>query len=152
MLIAPRASPCQGFTFTQITTPDSNTIVTGINDNNVAVGYYTDLAVNTLHGLIYQNGTLTTLDEPLANANTIALAIINSGQTLGQAQGTTNFPTAYFIYSGGSGGSFSPIGLKGVITATGGNFSLASISRLNDAGQIVGLSTGGVGVFGIPAL
>jgi RHS repeat-associated protein len=154
-LIAPETAPAQAFTFTQISTPDAGTAVTGVNDSNVVVGSYLDSTLNTLHGFMYQNGTLTRIDGPLSNANTVALAINNSGQILigqGQGQATNNFPTAYFIYSGGVSGTYTPIGLKGVITATGADFSFASLSGLNDNGEVVGLTNGGNGAYGMPAL
>jgi pimeloyl-ACP methyl ester carboxylesterase len=149
------AANAQALTFTPIAHPQSGlNFITGINDDDVAVGYYQiggNVQSRISHGLIYDHGTLTYFDGPLPTfpgQSTEALAINNSGQILIR-QGSQ-----YFLYSGGSNGTFQPIGLKGVVTATKLPFTLSTITGFNDMGQIVGTynSGGNHGVYGIPAL
>jgi uncharacterized membrane protein len=154
VLFAPTPSDGQSFAFTQIYYPQSYaTFVTGVNDSNVVVGYYevgTGNGLNPVYlGFSWQNGNFTTINGPVAGQSTLALAINNAGQVLISQTGFA--PTQYFIYSGGSGGTFSPIGLGGVLTANGGTFTLSSITGLNDSGQVVGMANG-YAVYGIPAV
>jgi RHS repeat-associated protein len=144
----------QGLAFTRISYPasTSGTYVTGLNNNNVVVGYYQDSATGTFHGFSCQNGSYTLLDGPLSKQGTRALAINNAGQIL-VSQGTTAGAAAfevdaYFIFDGTL---FTPVGLKGIVAATGHAFTLSSITGFNDGGQVVGIYSGH-GVYGTPAL
>jgi len=146
VLFAATGANGQGYTFTQVTYPQSNgTFLTAVNDSNVAVGYYQLVDQGPYYAFSYQNGNFTPIVGPLTGQSIQPIAINNAGQVL-IIEGSQ-----YFVYSGGSGGTFSPIGLKGVVTATGQTFTLGSITGFNDVGQVVGAYSGNV-VYGIPAI
>ena len=65
LLLLPSLVTAQTFAFTKIVASPYGTFVNGINDSNVVVGYYID-AENTSHAFSYQNGTVTTIDGPIA--------------------------------------------------------------------------------------
>ncbi len=81
----------QGGTFTPVNNP--NTAVTpptfnqllGVNDSNIAVGFYTD-AAGVTHGYTYNIGAMTyspDINDPKAVGSTTAAAINNSGEIAG---------------------------------------------------------------------
>jgi len=58
------------------------TTATGVNDSGVVSGFYVDNAGNT-HGFIDKAGSFTSLDDPMANGNTMFLGLNNLGQLVG---------------------------------------------------------------------
>lgn len=103
---------------------DLNGHAGGINNAGQVVGSYSD--TGGTHGFIYNNGTYTTLDDPLATDGTFATAINDTGQIVG----------AYYNASGEHGflynaGTFytvdNPLGVGGTY-----------LTGINDYGQIVG--------------
>jgi YD repeat-containing protein len=93
-----------------------------------------------LHGLVYQDGLITTIDGPLADSGTIALAINNAGQILITQGGE------YFLYDHGVSSPIGFVGLFGDIP-----FFLSAITGLNDGGQITGVADGYF-FFGTPSV
>jgi len=102
------------------------TFATGINDAGQIVGFYNE---NNFirHGFVHNpdDGTFTTLDDPLATGDTLASGINNMGQIVGyyvNASGTHGF-----LYSNGTYTTLDdPLG------------TTTEALGINDAGQIVG--------------
>ena len=131
-----------GNMFTQVDNP--NTPVTGgmvnqllgVNNSNVAVGFYTDGAGVT-HGYTYNIGSMSfsaDINDPLAVGNTTAAAINNSGEVAGfytDAGGTFHG----FIDNGGMFTTIDPTGSMGTM-----------LLGLNDNGLAVGTYTDSMGV------
>jgi hypothetical protein len=125
----------QGGTFTNVNNP--NTAATpptfnqllGVNDSNVAVGFYTDAAGNT-HGYTYNIGTTTfsaNIDDPNGNGtNTTAAAIDNVGQIAGFYVGTDGLTHGFID----NGGTFTTLDAAGATDT--------SILGLNNLGEAVG--------------
>lgn len=81
----------QGATFTSVNNPNTATTapvfnqLLGVNDHNVATGFYTD-AAGVTHGYTYTIAGATfsaNIDDPHAVGNTTAAAINNAGQIAG---------------------------------------------------------------------
>lgn len=102
-----------------------------INDSNVIVGFGEDLEDNALFAVRWDGPTATVLDN-LGEEAAVALDINNAGIAVGYAGGIDN------------GDQFFPVlwepGEPAVALPTlGGTLGLAS--GINDAGQVIGLST-----------
>jgi hypothetical protein len=79
------------------------------------------------HGFIYNNGTYTTLDDPLATNGTFPAGINNTGRIVGTYVDASG--EHLFLYNAGTFYTLdNPLGVSGTITFTG----------INDWGQIVG--------------
>ena len=108
----------------------------GVNNSNVAVGFYTDGAGVT-HGYTYNIGSMSfsaDINDPLAVGNTTAAAINNSGEVAGfytDAGGTFHG----FIDNGGMFTTIDPTGSMGTM-----------LLGLNDNGLAVGTYTDSMGV------
>jgi hypothetical protein len=80
-LFAPTPAHAQGLTYTTIYQQGwTASHLYAINDSGAAVGDYADGSAG--HGLLYVNGSYTTIDGPLSGQDTIAFAINNAGQIL----------------------------------------------------------------------
>jgi PEP-CTERM motif len=124
----------QGGTFTPVNNP--NTAVTpptfnqllGVNNSNIAVGFYTDGAGVT-HGYTYNIGTMAfsaDINDPMAVGNTTAAAINNSGEIAG-----------FYTDAGGVFHGFLDIG--GMFTTIDPTGSTSTVLLgLNDNGFAVG--------------
>jgi hypothetical protein len=113
----------------------------GVNDSNVAVGFYVDDDGNT-HGYTYNIGTMTytTIDDPNATPGTTTTsAINNSGEIAGFATNPANGNTEGFL---DIGGVFSPF-----INAPGASSTM--LLGLNNEGEAVGVATVSGSMFGI---
>lgn len=107
--------------------PESISVAHGINDSGQIVGFFT--GATTTHGYIYDAGTYTVLDDPLATLGTFAKGIDNSGHVVGDyVDGTGEHG---FFYSGGSDGTYTTIDDP---LATNGTI----VNDINNSGQIVG--------------
>jgi MYXO-CTERM domain-containing protein len=110
------------------TTPPVFNQLLGVNDSNIAVGFYTD-AGGVTHGYTYNIGTNTfsaNIDDPNAAGNTTAAAINNAGQIAGfytDAGGITHG----FI---DTGGTFKTLDAPGATNT--------SLLGLNNSGEAVG--------------
>ncbi len=72
-----------GTNFTSFEAPGStNTMFLGINNAGQVVGTYTD-AANNAHGLLYSNGSFTTVNDPLGPNSTVLNGINDLGQAVG---------------------------------------------------------------------
>jgi probable HAF family extracellular repeat protein len=99
----------------------------GINASGQIVGYFYD-ATGLAHGYLYDNGTYTTLDDPLGTDGTFALDINDAGQIVGQYFDNMHGQHG-FLYSGGNYTTIDAFGItNNNSTATG----------INNAGNIVG--------------
>src|SRR5580704_9149632 len=58
------------------------TVATGINDQNAVVGYYYDANVY-MHGFLWANGAMNTVDFPVASLQTSLFGINNAGSLVG---------------------------------------------------------------------
>jgi hypothetical protein len=131
----------QGGTFTSVNNP--GTAITppvfnqllGVNDSNIAVGFYTDSGGIT-HGYTYNIAAVTfsaNIDDPAAVGNTTAAAINNSGEIAG-----------FYTDAGGNfhgfidnGGSFTTLDASGAIDT--------SLLGLNNLGEAVGFDIDAMG-------
>jgi probable HAF family extracellular repeat protein len=121
-------------TTSAITPPSSiNTHPTGINDNNVVVGYFAD--TSGTHGFINSGGSYTTLNAPGATA-TYAYGINRQGQVVG-----------YYIDKSGithgfveTAGVFTTVDVPGAVATYG--------LAINDSGEVVGSYFDGTSVHG----
>jgi len=129
-----------GGTFTNVINP--NTAATppvfnqllGVNDSNIAVGFYTD-AAGVTHGYTYNIATKTfsaDINDPNAVGNTTAAAINNAGEIVGffTAGGVTNG----FI---DLGGVFTTLDAAGAVDT--------SLLGINDLGEAVGFDVDAMG-------
>jgi len=123
-----------GGTFTNVNNPATATTppvfnqLLGVNDSNIAVGFYTDAGGNT-HGYTYNIAATTfsaNIDDPSAVGNTTAAAINNSGEIAG-----------FYTDAGGTfhgfidnGGTFTTLDAPGAMDTT--------LLGLNNLGQAVG--------------
>jgi PEP-CTERM motif len=123
-----------GGTFTTVNnpaTPPTGTMINqllGVNDGNVAVGFYTD-AAGVTHGYTYTIATNTfsaNIDDPNAVGNTTAAAINNAGEVAGfYTDAAGNFHG--FI---DNGGMFTTLDAAGAVDT--------SLLGLNNLGEAVG--------------
>jgi hypothetical protein len=112
---------------TATTAPVFNQLL-GVNDSNVAVGFYVD-AVGVTHGYTYNIASNTfspNIDDPLAVGNTTAAAINNAGQIAG----------FYIDASGNSHGFIDNAGTFTTLDAAGA--TTTALLGLNNLGQAVG--------------
>ena len=123
-----------GGTFTNVNNPNTATMaptfnqLLGVNDSNIAVGFYTDAAGNT-HGYTYNIATKTfsaNIDDPNAVMNTTAAAINIAGEIAG-----------FYTDAGGlfhgfidNGGVFTTLDAAGATDT--------SLLGLNNLGEAVG--------------
>jgi len=121
-----------GGSFVQVNNPNTATTppvfnqLLGANDNNVAVGFYTD-AGGVTHGYTYDIGTATfspNIDAPNAVGNTTTAAINNQGIIVGF------YTDAAGVFHGfaDNGGAFKTIDVAGAI-----NTSLLGVNNLGMA-------------------
>jgi hypothetical protein len=130
----------QGGTFTNVNNPNTGTgpainQLLGVNDHNVAAGFYTDAAGAT-HGYTYDIAGATfspNIDDPNAVGNTTAAAINNAGEIAG-----------FYTDAGGAfhgfvenGGVFTTIDAAGAADT--------SLLGLNNNGQAVGFDIDAAG-------
>ena len=112
---------------TATTTPMFNQLL-GVNDSNVAVGFYTD-AAGVTHGYTYTIATKTfstNIDDPKAVGNTTAAAINNAGEIAG-------------FYTDAAGAFHGFIDIGGVFTTLDAAGAMdTSLLGLNNLGEAVG--------------
>jgi probable HAF family extracellular repeat protein len=121
-----------GGSFTTLDVPGSHYSylygVAGINDSGQVIGTYDDYYGP--HGFLYSGGLFTTLDAAVPRGFfTYANSINTSGQVAGTYEDVSGFQHG-FVYSGGSGGSFTTLDPPGAIY----NYDV----RINDRGQVAG--------------
>lgn len=130
-----------GGTFTNVnnpataTTPPTFNQLLGVNDSNIAVGFYTD-AAGVTHGYTYNIAAKTfsaNIDDPNAVGNTTAAAINNAGEIAG-----------FYVDAGGNthgfvdnGGTFTTLDASGAAETT--------LLGLNNLGEAVGFDIDGAG-------
>ncbi len=123
-----------GGTFTSVNNPGTATTppvfnqLLGVNDSNIAAGFYTD-AAGVTHGYTYNIGAATfsaNIDDSSAVGNTTAAAINNAGEVAG-----------FYTDAGGNshgfidnGGTFMTLDASGAMDTT--------LLGLNNLGQAVG--------------
>ena len=130
-----------GGTFTNVNNPNTGTTapvvnqLLGVNNSNVAVGFYTD-AAGVTHGYTYDIGAKTfspNINDPNAGTGTgqgtTAAAINNSGQIAG----------FYVDAAGNMNGFFDNAGMFTTIDAPGAMDT--ALLGLNDLGEAVGVQT-----------
>jgi hypothetical protein len=131
-----------GGTFTNVNNPATSTTppvfnqLLGVNDSNIAVGFYTD-AAGVTHGYTYTISTKTfsaNIDDPHATGgNTTAAAINNSGLIVGfYTDAAGNFHGFIDI-----GGSFTTLDAPGAMDT--------NLLGLNNLGEAVGFDVDGAG-------
>ncbi|HTA47604.1 MAG TPA: hypothetical protein VK789_34425 [Bryobacteraceae bacterium] len=130
-----------GGTFTSVNDPGTATTppvfnqLLGVNDGNIAVGFYTDAAGNT-HGYTYNiaaNTFSANIDDPLANGSTTAAAINNAGEIAGFYTNASGATVGFLD----NGGSFEPVTAPGAVDT--------SLLGLNNKGEAVGFDIDGAG-------
>jgi hypothetical protein len=130
-----------GGTFTNVNNPNTATTppvfnqLLGVNDNNVAVGFYVDAAGNT-HGYTYNISTKTfsaNIDDPNAVGATTAAAINNAGVIAGFYTGS-DMHTHGFL---DSNGTFTTVDAPGA--------TMTMLLGLNNIGFAVGVETDAMG-------
>lgn len=122
------------------------TIFSGINNNGDVVGtYQSGNAVDVYHGLVYSNGTHTTLDHPAVKQQTTypygtrLTGIDDSGRIVGTysngyVNGTTTFDGGAFVYFNGSFTALDAPAYGNDPKAVHGTY----FTGTNDLGQAVG--------------
>jgi PEP-CTERM motif len=137
----------QGGTFTNVNNPNTATTppvfnqLLGVNNSNIAVGFYTD-AAGVTHGYTYTIGSLTPFSAPINDPNagaatgqgTTAAAINNKGEIAGfyvDSAGVTHG----FVDNGGTFLTIDPTGSEGTM-----------LLGLNDSGYAVGTYVDSTGV------
>lgn len=110
----------------------------GINDHDVAVGFYTDSA-GVLHGYTYNVGTTTfsNIDDPSGVLGTVAATINNVGTVAG----------FYLDAAGNSHGFIDNSGTFATLDVAGATDT--SLLGLNNDGEVVGFDTVGTTSHGI---
>jgi hypothetical protein len=122
---------------TPATTPSFNQLL-GVNDSNVAVGFYTDAAGNN-HGYTYDIATQAfsaNINDPNGTSTTAA-AINNAGQIAGFYVGADGNTHGFVDI----GGNFMTIDMQGATDT--------SLLGLNDLGEAVGFDMTGTVMHGI---
>jgi hypothetical protein len=123
-----------GSTFTNVNNPNTATVapvfnqLLGVNNSNIAVGFYTD-AAGVTHGYTYSIGSGTfsaDINDPNAVISTTAAAINNLGEIAGFYTDSGGF-TEGFIYNGST---FTTLDAPGAVDT--------SLLGINDLGEIVG--------------
>lgn len=130
-----------GNVFTNVNNPNTATTppvfnqLLGVNDNNIAVGFYTD-AGNVTHGYTYniaQKAFSTNIDDPNAVGSTTAAAINNAGEIAGFYTGADGNSHGFID----TGGEFTTLDAAGAVST--------SLLGLNDLGEAVGFDTDAAG-------
>jgi probable HAF family extracellular repeat protein len=132
----------QGAVFTSVVNPLTNSTppinqLLGVNDSNVAVGFYIDVG-NFGHGYTYSippgpgTGVFTPVDDPLG-ISTIAAGINNAGNVVGFYTDATNVTHGFLDV----GGTFTTLDAPGVVTT--------SLLGISNNGLIVGAGTDAAG-------
>jgi hypothetical protein len=130
-------------TFTNVNNPKTGTTspvfnqLLGINNSNIAVGFYVDAAGNTSHGYTYNVGAMTfsaNIDDPNGIGKTTATAINNAG-TIAGFYTASNGVTHGFIDQAGTFTTIDPTGSTSTM-----------LLGLNDNGFAVGTYTDSAGV------
>jgi len=131
----------QGGTFTNVNNPGTSTTtpvfnqLLGVNDSNVAVGFYTD-STGVTHGYTYNIAAVTfsaNIDDPAAVGNTTAAAINNSGEIAG-----------FYTDAGGNFHGF--IDNSGTFTTLDASGAMdTSLTGLNNLGEAVGFDIDAMG-------
>jgi PEP-CTERM motif len=126
-----------GGTFTNVVNPATGAgppafnQLLGVNDTNIAVGFYVDGAGLT-HGYTYNIGAMSfsgNIDDPNGVGTTTAAAINNSGQIAGFYVGADGNMHGFFD----NGGVFTTINAPGAMDTV--------LLGLNDFGEAVGVQT-----------
>lgn len=100
-----------------------------INSHNQVVGWYSDGSGG--HSFLYQNGTFTVLNAPLAVNGTYAVGLNDQGDIVGRYYDADYFSHG-FIYRGGIFTTFDYVDPRtGIAQPT-------TLNDINNAGQIVG--------------
>jgi probable HAF family extracellular repeat protein len=113
------------------------TVATDINNVGQIVGYYFDSSSDA-HGFVLNNGTYTTVDDPLGT-DTFITGENDNGQIVGYYDNVSANVSGNehgFIYSGGTFTTIdNPSGMQATLSgATGGT----ELNGINNAGDIVG--------------
>ena len=118
------------------TTPPVVNQLLGVNDGNIAVGFFTDAAGDT-HGYTYNIASNTfsaNIDDPNAVGNTTAAAINNAGQIAG-------------FYTDAAGDSHGFIDIGGTFTTLDAAGAMnTSLLGLNNLGEAVGFDVDAAGL------
>jgi hypothetical protein len=117
------------------TTPPVFNQLLGVNDNNIAAGFFTD-AGGVTHGYTYNIAANTfspNIDDPLAVGNTTAAAINNAGQIAG-----------FYTDAGGASHGFIRTGST-FMTLDAAGAMATSLLGLNNMGQAVGFDIDAAG-------
>ena len=131
-------STAASYNFTTFNDPNATngTFATGLNNNGVITGYFSDNSGD--HGFINNAGSFTTLNEPDALPTTAALgngthplAINDSGQVAGE----------YFKATGGGHGFIYSGGVYTSLDVPGASIGTAALG-INAGGEVVGLYQG----------
>lgn len=131
----------QGGTFTNVNNPNTGSgpainQLLGVNDSNLAVGFYTD-AAGVTHGYTYNVGSASfsaNIDDPNAVGNTTAAAINNAGVIAGFYQDAGKAFHGFID----NGGVFTTLDAAGAMDTT--------LTGLNNKGEAVGFDIDGAGV------
>lgn len=131
-----------GGSFTNVNNPGTATAppvfnqLLGVNDSNVAVGFYTD-AAGVTHGYTYNIGAKTfsaNIDDPNANGSTTAAAINNAGEIAGFYTNAAGNAVGFLDNGGTFESVFGPVGAVDT-----------SLTGLNNVGEAVGFDMDGAG-------
>jgi hypothetical protein len=126
-----------GGTFTNVNNPATATAppvfnqLLGVNDSNIAVGFYTD-AAGVTHGYTYNIATKTfsaDINDPHTTSNTTTAAINNTGEIAGFYVDAANKSHGFID----NGGTFTTLDVPGA--------SNTSLLGLNNLGEAVGFDT-----------
>jgi uncharacterized membrane protein len=124
VLLGP-VSPASGFNIKKIDVPGAHdTVVQGINDLGVAVGYYSLINVGPSYGFIYDGVNFTTINYPGASS-THVYGVNNAGHVVGDYTISSSIHGFKF-----DGSVYTPL-----------DFPNATVTRaygINDSGKIVG--------------
>jgi len=122
-------------TYTNIDFPRAGlTSANGINNSGVIVGEYLTSAI---HGFIFNAGVYTTVDFPVTGASTWCEGINDNGDIVGFYEGASSLDIHGFLLKDGV---FTALDFPGSI--------MTQAYGINNAGQIVGSYSTGVGVQG----
>jgi probable HAF family extracellular repeat protein len=114
------------------------TVATGINDSGHIVGYYDD-STGPEHGFLLENGNFTTVDVPGAFSLTDLIGTSNNGLIVGFYDDSNGASHGFELRDG----NFTTIDVPG---------SLSTIAtKVNSAGQVVGLYNDAIGQHGFLA-
>jgi hypothetical protein len=135
----------QSGTFTNVNNPGTATTppvfnqLLGVNDGDIAVGFYTD-ASGATHGYTYNIGSATfssNIDDPHANGSTTAAGINNAGLIVGFYLDTSGNTDGFID----NGGTFTTLDVPGATSTF--------LTGVNNFGEAVGFDMTGAVTHGI---